>query len=188
MHRVFGVKENAEYRDREGAYIIPVRGDKVGVVRTHKGYFLVGGGIEDGESHTDCLVRECREETGYTVAVGERLCTAETYLFHSSIGYFHPIQTYYRGEFIAQETAPTESDHEFMWVRYDDIKGKMFFEMQDWALKKALEKRCGSYPYRKEIISTPRIPRSANSSSRRKRQCLTAAVQRDIISAYIEQE
>ena len=25
MHKVFGVKENARYFDREGAYIIPVR-------------------------------------------------------------------------------------------------------------------------------------------------------------------
>ena len=58
MHKVFGVKENARYFDREGAYIIPVRGEEVGVVRTPKGWFLLGGGIESGESHTDCIARE----------------------------------------------------------------------------------------------------------------------------------
>ena len=51
MHKVFGVKEDAEYFDREGAYIIPVRGNKAGVVKTPKGYFLLGGGLEKDESH-----------------------------------------------------------------------------------------------------------------------------------------
>ena len=27
MHKVFGVKEKAEYTDREGAYLIPFRGN-----------------------------------------------------------------------------------------------------------------------------------------------------------------
>ena len=51
MHRVFGIKDNAEYLDREGAYLIPCRNNQVGVVQTPKGYFFLGGGIENGESH-----------------------------------------------------------------------------------------------------------------------------------------
>ena len=137
MHKVFGVKENARYFDREGAYIIPVRGEEVGVVRTPKGWFLLGGGIESGESHADCIARECLEEAGYAVSVGDTVCTAETYCYHEKFGFFHPIQTYYRGELIARVSAPTESDHEFMWGRYADIRGKMFLAMQDWALANA---------------------------------------------------
>ena len=43
-HKVFGVKENANYIDREGIYFVPVKDGKVGVVKTSKGYFLLGGG------------------------------------------------------------------------------------------------------------------------------------------------
>lgn len=141
MHKVFGVKENAGYFDRYGAYIIPVRGEEVGVVRTPKGFFLLGGGIEGGESHDECIARECLEEAGYAVSVGDMVCTAETYCYHEKIGFFHPIQTYYRGELGGKVSAPTESDHEFMWVRYGDIRGKMFLAMQDWALANAFGKR-----------------------------------------------
>ncbi len=155
MHMVFGIKENVEYYDREGAYIIPVRGDTVGVVRTPKGYFLLGGGIEGGESHTDCIARECLEEAGYAVSVGEIVCSAETYCYHEKFGFFHPIQTYYRGELGEKISAPTESDHEFMWVRYGDIKGRMFLAMQDWALAKAFGKRTELGLCRGEVAVEP---------------------------------
>ena len=94
MHKVFGVKEDAEYFDREGAYIIPVRGNKAGVVRTPKGYFLLGGGLENDESHIACIERECMEEAGYAVSVSRKICSAETYCFHETIGFFHPVKEF----------------------------------------------------------------------------------------------
>ena len=140
MHKVFGVKEDAEYFDREGAYIIPVRGNKVGVVKTPKGYFLLGGGLENDESHIACIERECMEEAGYAVSVSRKICSAETYCFHETIGFFHPVQTYYIGELLSKISEPVETDHVFEWIEYDKIKGKMYFEMQSWALEKAFEK------------------------------------------------
>lgn len=58
-HKIFGKKEDVNYIDREGAYIIPISNGKVGVVETEKGYFLLGGGLKDGESHSECIEREC---------------------------------------------------------------------------------------------------------------------------------
>ena len=46
MHKVFGIKENVEYLDREGAYLVPWHDNKVVVVNTSKGYFFLGGGLE----------------------------------------------------------------------------------------------------------------------------------------------
>ena len=73
MHKVFGTKKNNTYIDREGAYLIPVSDNKIGVICTSKGYFFVGGGIESGESHISCIERECSEEAGYTVSVKEKV-------------------------------------------------------------------------------------------------------------------
>jgi 8-oxo-dGTP diphosphatase len=41
------------------------------------GWEFPGGMVEPGESPADALARECREELGVTVAVGERLGTAD---------------------------------------------------------------------------------------------------------------
>ena len=134
-HKIFGIKENENYIERVGAYLIPFKDGKVGVVRAPKGYFLLGGGLDDGESHEECIKRECIEEIGYTVSVGTKVCSAEMYCEHPTIGYFHPIQTYYVGELLEQVDVPVEDDHEFVWMDYDDVVDNMHLEMQSWALK-----------------------------------------------------
>ena len=135
MHKIFGIKENTAYLDREGAYLIPFRGNLVGVIHTPKGYFFLGGGLEPGESHRECIKRECLEEAGCVAHIGAELCSAEAYIRHPIIGYFHPIQTYYLGSLLNCATVPTETDHVLCWVEYTQLKGKMFLEMQNWALE-----------------------------------------------------
>lgn len=138
MHRIFGVKESAVYLDREGAYLVPVRQHQVGVVQTPKGYFLLGGGLEKGESHRACIHRECLEEAGLSVRVGRPVCSAETYAVHPQLGYFHPIQTYYLGDVLCETAVPTEADHHFRWIEYAELKGSMAVEMQNWALEQCV--------------------------------------------------
>ena len=135
MHRVFGIKEDVEYLDREGAYLIPCRRNQVAVVQTPKGYFFLGGGLENGESHLECLERECIEEVGCSPCVEGRLCSAEAYIKHPTIGNFHPIQTYYIGTLLDRMFTPTETDHVLCWVEFAQLKGNMFAEMQNWALE-----------------------------------------------------
>ena len=65
MDKTFGTKDpQLNYFDRAGAYLIDIKEGKLACVRTPKGYFLLGGGIEAGESHLDCIYRECLEEAG----------------------------------------------------------------------------------------------------------------------------
>lgn len=84
-------------------------------------------------------MRECMEEVGCTAVVKELVCSAETYTQHSGIGYFHPVQAYYLGELTPQTKEPTELDHKLVWVSYEKLKGKLFLEMQNWALERAIE-------------------------------------------------
>lgn len=139
MNKIFGVKENVTYQDREGAYVIPIKNNKIGVIKTSKGYFLLGGGIDNGENHEEILKRECLEEAGYTVNIKQKICYAEAYTNHPKIGYFHPIQTYYIGELLEKVQEPMESDHEFIWIEHKQLKGKMFAEMQNWAIEQAIK-------------------------------------------------
>ena len=141
MHKVFGQKENKTYFDREGAYIVPLRGDEIGVVETPKGFFFLGGGIDAGETDIECITRECMEEAGYQVVIEKKICSAETYSEHPTIGFFHPIQSYYLGELTLKIKEPIEEDHLFKWIKYENLKGKMFLEMQNWALEQVWDNR-----------------------------------------------
>lgn len=134
MHKVFGIKKDEKYYDRVGAYFLPVCNGKVGVVRTPKGLFFIGGKIEDGESHIECIKRESFEEIGFLVRVTEMVCSGEAYTIHNKIGNFHPVQYYYRGELVEKIAEPLEMDHELIWMEYEQLKGKMFSAMQNWAL------------------------------------------------------
>jgi len=141
MHKVFGQKENKTYLDRKGAYIVPFHGEEIGVVETPKGFFFLGGGTEDGETDIECITRECAEEVGFQVVIEKKVCSAETYCEHPTIGFFHPIQSYYYGELTSKIKEPTEKDHSFKWIKYKNLKGKMFLEMQNWALEQVWDNR-----------------------------------------------
>ncbi len=56
-----------KYYDRRGVYIIPIRGNKIGIVETPKVFFLLGDGLNSGGSDLQCIERECMEEAGYGV-------------------------------------------------------------------------------------------------------------------------
>ena len=133
--KTFGTKENADYYVREGAYVIPIKNNNVCIVKTPKGYFLIGGGMDEEESETDCLVRECLEETGCTIVLKEKIASAETYCEHPKLKHFHPIQHYYLGELSVKIQEPLESDHKLEWVEIEETKGKMFAPMQEWAIQ-----------------------------------------------------
>lgn len=135
MHKIFGTKQSVEYLDRQGSYLIPYQDGKVAVVQTPKGYFFLGGGMENGETHHECITREILEETGYTCCIKCFLCSAEIYVKHPTLGYFHPMQTYYFGELLEKVSNPTETDHVLCWVDYHQLQGNMFVQMQNWALE-----------------------------------------------------
>lgn len=116
MHKVFGEKAPVPYYDRKGAYLIPVKDDKIAVVKMPKGLFFLGGGLENGETDKACIRRECLEEAGVEVTIGEKICSAETFTTHPRLGPFHPIQTYYAGEIIKQVQLPLEKDHTLLFA------------------------------------------------------------------------
>lgn len=140
MHKVFGEKAPVPYYDRKGVYLIPVKDNKIAVIKTPKGLFFLGGGIENGETDEACIRRECLEEAGVKVTIGEKICSAETFTTHPRLGPFHPIQTYYAGEILKQVQAPLEKDHTLLFGSFRELDGKLFAEMQNWALQEFWKK------------------------------------------------
>lgn len=140
MKKTFGIKEeDVQYHDRPGAYLIAVKNGCLAAVRTPKGYFLPGGGIDSGETCEQCIIRECMEEIGCPVEIDGFFCSAETYCHHSELGYFHPIQYYYFGRIGKKTAEPLETDHSLHWVPEREIEWKLNIEQQIWAVKKYFE-------------------------------------------------
>ena len=133
--------EGEQYVHRPGAYIICVQGDKAAVVRIPKGFFLLGGGIEQGESQEECIHREVLEEIGYTVEIDGYLCSAEEYREHPSFGYFHPIQYYYVGRLKEKVAEPVELDHTLEWIPVEELPGQLYVRSQKWALQQYISRQ-----------------------------------------------
>ena len=87
------------------------------------------------ETCEQAIERECLEEAGYNVYIREKICSAEAYLKHPQIGYFHPIQAYYFGELLEKVKETIEKDHQFLWIELEKVKGQMFSQMQNWAIE-----------------------------------------------------
>ena len=90
MYKVFGRREKGQYYNREGAYLITFSGDRTAVVRTPRGYFLLGGGIQGDESDEECIRRECLEECGYSCTPQMLVASAESYCIHDRKGLSTP--------------------------------------------------------------------------------------------------
>lgn len=141
MHKIFGQREKGQYYDRSGAYLVIFSGGKTAVVRTARGLFLLGGGIQGAENDQECIRRECLEECGCECTVKEYLASAEAFSVHDTKGLFHPIQRYYMGDLLDKVQEPTEKDHFLIWADYGEIKGKMYSDMQNWALETGWKRR-----------------------------------------------
>lgn len=87
----------------------------------HKGNGLkwefVGGKTEEGESLCDALVRECQEELGIGVRVGEKIISV-THEYHDIIAHI----TLFEAEIA--EGIPTMREHvDMKWIKVEEIDG-----------------------------------------------------------------
>lgn len=141
FYRFFGEQlPDKKYIDRPGAYLIAAEYGKIAVILTGKGLFLPCGGTESSESDADCIRRELLEETGCEAEVGAFLCVAESYSEHETLGFFHPIQFYYTGRIGKCIREPSAPEHKLLWQPPENVRGKLFPEMQNWAIEAYLEK------------------------------------------------
>ena len=77
---IMGKKDcNKEYKFRETCFGIVVKNDKLYCTEKRNELSLIGGGIEKGENHLECLKREFLEEAGLIIKSAEPLCTIDCF-------------------------------------------------------------------------------------------------------------
>ena len=108
------------------------KGGKLLLIRYHdrEGEFYVcaGGGQNTGESMHENLRRECREEIGCEIEIGEMLFTRETKFLNEINGEeIHQIEHYFSCKLakdaqIHEGSAPDLTADGFVWVTAEELK------------------------------------------------------------------
>lgn len=140
--KVFGEKQTGiEYQDRVGAYAVMFdENNRAAAVRTKTGYFLLGGGIENGETDQECIIRECLEEAGCLVEVGQHICQASKYHWSDTLAYFmHNIGHFYLTRLVHLDSIPIEEDHQLVWLNRKECAQKLFLDHQAWVVEQVYQ-------------------------------------------------
>ncbi len=141
--RVFGREiAGKQYVPRPGAYAVILDGRRLAVIRTAGGYFLPGGGCDDGEAPVAALRREVREECGREVEAGQMIGEAVEYLFAEAEGRYYRIDaTFFEGTLGDQVAEASEPDHVLMWLEAGRAIGLLARKGQAWAVQRVIQKR-----------------------------------------------
>lgn len=130
------------YKQRIGVYgFIENNSGEIAVIKTAKGIFLPGGGLEEGEDELECLQRECIEEAGMLIEIGNKFAIGSAYFI--TIPENKPMENrgnYYRCTFTSFTNGKVEDDHELIWFNPIDIRGKLWLENQREALEIYIKK------------------------------------------------
>ena len=83
---------------------------------------LVGGGIENGESHLDCLKREFKEEVGCVISSIKELCDVDCYWLAAGKYPLRSLAHFYIVDVENEQFKPIEEGHKPLWVYIDQLK------------------------------------------------------------------
>ena len=134
---VFGARAEAErYTVRPSAYgLIDGGRGQLAVVRTSHGVFLPGGGIEEGETPEQAVVREALEECGLAVRAGDWAIHAVQFIYsESERTHFEKLSTFVDATVEAVASSATEADHTPEWMAPEAASRLLSPESHRWAV------------------------------------------------------
>src|SRR5438045_2047464 len=133
----FGTRvANVDYVERPGAYaIVRNHAAEIAIIRTPKGYFLPGGGVDAGEDMVATLRREVLEETGLGIEVSREIGIAAQYLISAREGiYYKKVGHFYLATFAERLSETFEAEHELLWMSFERAAVTLNHQFQVWAV------------------------------------------------------
>ena len=115
---------------------------RIALVDTPQGLLLLGGGIDDGESPEQTVVREAREEVGLTLGVGAwRRRAVETIWSPRELKQFEKRSVFVDATIAGPSVAPIETDHFLRWLDPGEAMNRLWHESHRWAIGEWLANR-----------------------------------------------
>ncbi len=135
--------EGINYRKRPGAYALVTRSedDLLGIITADNKNFLLGGGIEDGETVFEALNRETREELGYTLKNIKKFDNISSYFYKENNGYLNVEAYVFTAELDKLVCDKIELNHNLIWINPNDYVGKMSTYWQEYLIREFIERK-----------------------------------------------
>lgn len=130
--------ENKEYEERKTSYGLIFNEKEemaVAYIEKYNMYNLIGGKIEGKETSKDALIRETKEEIGYSLKDIEYIDSLGCYYYFDIMDKYElGIMDFYKAKLDKKICRPIEEDHELVWVKPEEIVNKMYFEYHRYIL------------------------------------------------------
>ena len=135
MMTTFGEKlANFDYCIRNGVYAVIRNVKAVAAVQGLSGYFLPGGGVEEGESSEETLRRELQKECDASIEISSLIGQTTDFLFSASEErHFEKRGTFYLARFL---TPPNEN---LVWIPLQDLSKLFRQEGHVWAITQTIQ-------------------------------------------------
>ena len=120
---VIGEKlDGRKYDFRETCFGICVKNNKMLLVKKKEQYSFVGGGIENGETHEQCLKREFIEESGYELIDIKPLITIDCFWLAAGKWPLESLANFYIVEVGEKVCEPTEEGHIVEEIKIEEVE------------------------------------------------------------------
>lgn len=131
-------QKDKRYDFRETCFGIGINGNKVLLVKQNEELSFIGGGIEKGETHEDCLKREFLEESGYELLDIEPFITIDCFWLASGKWPMESLANYYIVQVGEKVSEPTEAGHEPQVVEIEEAKDLLILPYHKEAIERFL--------------------------------------------------
>lgn len=133
---IIGNKDNnIKYCFRETCFGIVKKNDKFYITSKDGDYSLIGGGLEDGESHLECLKREFMEEAGLKIVSMKELCIIDCYWYTRSKVNMNSLSNIYIVEVSDDGNEPLEKNSELVKCTKEELLERIVLPYQKEAIK-----------------------------------------------------
>lgn len=137
----FGEPEpGRDYPDRPAAFAIVTDGGRIALVRVTFASGggrtdLPGGGLDPGETPQEAAMRECGEEAGLVIEVGQPVTKADHYFVNEKGESRNTRGAFYEARLVrADPNLKTEDDHTLLWVEPYEALRLLHRESHVWAV------------------------------------------------------
>jgi len=135
---IFGSRrDGCPYIHRPSAYALITNDlDEIAVMRTPRGYFLPGGGVENGESPEMAVKREAREEGGLVLEGVEEFCSAIEYIESTEEHAFFEKDCRFFTAKLIDSVPGGERDHTLIWLPANRAAESLDHQSHAWAVQR----------------------------------------------------